>query len=84
MNLRAELEPFASNGREAARIVEDFIDSVGVVVALRRDRRFTNIPLSEFELLLADVRVDAERCLFNELRGTVHLDHVDYVAGDEL
>jgi hypothetical protein len=82
MTLRSELECFASDGREAARIIEDFIDAV--VMALRRDQRFTNIPLSEFELLFADVHADAERRLFDELRDRIHLDHIDYVVGDEL
>jgi hypothetical protein len=36
---------------------------------------------AKMELLLADVRADAERRLFDELRDRVHLDHVDHVDG---
>ena len=77
MTLRDELEPFASTGREAARIVDTFFDAA--VASLRRDHRFTKICLREFDLLLADARRDAERQLFNELRDKVHLDDVDVV-----
>jgi hypothetical protein len=80
MSLRDELEAFASNGREASHIVEEFFDAI--VVALRRDRRFAGIPLRDFELLLADAHADAERRLFNELRDRVHLDDVDLVDGE--
>jgi hypothetical protein len=80
MNLRDELETFASSGREASRIVEEVFDAI--VVALRRDRRFAAIPLRDFELLLADAHTDAEQRLFNELRDRVHLDDIDYVNGD--
>lgn len=79
MTLRRELEPFASTGREASRIIEEIFDAV--VVALRRDPQFAGIPLNEFELLFADIHADAERRLFNELRDTVHLDCVDTVDG---
>jgi hypothetical protein len=81
MTLRDELVPFASNGREAGRFVEELFDAV--VVALRRDRRFAGIPLHEFELIIADVQIDAERRLFNELRDRVHLDDIDVVEGVE-
>ena len=77
MSLRHGLEPFANSGREAAHLIEEILDSV--VVALRHDRRFTGIPLSEFELLFADIHRDAERRLFNKLRDRVHLDDIDYV-----
>jgi hypothetical protein len=79
MTLRDELEPFAADGREAFRILEIIFDSI--VAALRRDQRFTNIPLREFELLFADARTDAERRLFVELRDRVHLDDVDVIDG---
>lgn len=79
MTLRDELEAFASNGREAAHLVEEILDAA--VVALRRDPRFAGIPLRDFELLLADVHADAERRLFNKLRDRVHLDCVDIVDG---
>jgi hypothetical protein len=80
MTLRYELEPFASTGRESAHLVQELFDAI--VVALRRDRRFAGVPLCEFELLLADVYVAAERQLFERLRDRVHLDDVDYVNGD--
>jgi hypothetical protein len=80
MTLRDELEPFASNGREASHLVEELFESI--VVALRRDPRFAGIPLRDFELLLADVHADAERRLFNRLRDHVHLDAVDIVDGE--
>jgi hypothetical protein len=80
MTLRDELEPFACSGREASHIVEEIFDAI--VVALRRDPRFTGIPLRDFELLLADVYADAERRLFNRLRDHVHLDAVDIVDGE--
>lgn len=79
MTLRDELQPFASSGRGASRIVEELFDAI--VVALRRDRRFAGIPLREFDLLFADVHADAERRLFGELVGRVHLDDVDIVEG---
>jgi hypothetical protein len=79
-SLRDELEPFASTGREAEHITQELFDAI--VVALRRDSRFAGIPLREFELLLADEYANAERRLFNEFRDRVHLDQVDYVAGD--
>jgi hypothetical protein len=81
MTLRCELEPFASDGREAAHFVEELFDAI--VVALRRDPRFAGIPLREFELLLADIRADAERRLFDQLNGRVHHDDVDTVDGVE-
>ena len=77
MSLRDELEPFANSGREASRIVEELFDAV--VVALRRDQRFTGIPLRDFDLMFADAYGAAERRLFNELRDRVHLDDVDVV-----
>ena len=80
MTLRDELEPFASSGREAFRIAENLLDSI--VAVLRRDRRFANISLREFELLFADPRADMERHLFDQLRDRVHLDDVDVVDGE--
>jgi hypothetical protein len=61
MNLRRELEPLAAGGREAF----DFLDRVfdGVIVSLRRDHRFGSIRQQELELLLADIRAEAERRL---------------------
>lgn len=42
-----------------------------IVWLLRRDRRFSGIPLREFELLFADVHADIERRLFDALRDRV-------------
>jgi hypothetical protein len=78
MTLRSELEPFATSGREAFSLVDDLFTDI--VVALRRDCRFTDICLSELELLLADARANTERRLFEKLRDRVHLDDVDYVG----
>jgi hypothetical protein len=75
MTLRDELEPFASTGREAFRIVENLLDAV--VAALSRIRQ------QELELLFADARGEAEQRLFDELRDRVHLDDVDGVDRDE-
>ena len=80
MTLRDELEPFARNGHEAFGIVQNLFD--GIVAILRHDPRFANMKLQELELLLADKRSETERLLFTELRDHVHLDDVDYVAGD--
>jgi hypothetical protein len=80
MTLRYDLEPYASDGREAGHLTQELFDAI--VVTLRRDRRFAGIPLHEFELLFADVYADVERRLFNEFRDRVHLDDIDYVAGD--
>jgi hypothetical protein len=80
MTLRRDLEPFTVDDREAGRVVQDLLDDA--VAALRRDRRFAGIRLFEFDLILADVRGNAERRLFEKLRDRVHLDDVDYVAGD--
>ena len=74
-----DLEPFASDGREAVRIVEELFDAV--VVALRRDPRFAGILLREFDQIFADVRADAEQRLFDQLIDRVHLD--DVADGDE-
>ena len=79
MTLRRKLEAFASDGREAVRIVEELFDAV--VVALRRDPRFAGILLREFDQIFADVRADAEQRLFDQLIDRVHLD--DVADGDE-
>jgi hypothetical protein len=79
MSLRSELEPFAATGREAFPLIADLF--TGIVAALRRDCRFSDIRVSELELLLADVRADAERRLFRELHHRVHLDHIDHAEG---
>jgi hypothetical protein len=79
VTLRFELEPFASTGREAPRLVEEWFDLI--VVSLRRDRRFAGIPLHDFELLLADAHTHIEQCLFDRLKGRVSLDDVDVVDG---
>ena len=50
MTLRHELEPFASSGDEAFRITDDLF--TGIITALRRDRRFADMRLQEFELLM--------------------------------
>jgi len=81
MTLRHELEPFASSGDEAFRITDDLF--TGIITALRRDRRFADMRLQEFELLFADMRADAEQRLFDRLRDRVSLDDVDLIEGIE-
>jgi hypothetical protein len=86
MTLRDELEPFASKGREAGRIVDKLFDEI---IDLIRDdprspvyMRCAEVCRERFELLFADKRAETERLLFNSLRDRVHLDDVDYVNGD--
>ena len=81
MTLRYELEPFASTGCEAARIIDELFNNI--ITALRRDQRFAEIRLQELELIFADPRADAEQRLFDELRDRVQLDDVDTVDGVE-
>lgn len=78
MNLRSELEPFASGGHEAYRLVDRWI--AGIVKTLQRDTRI-KLNRFELELLLADDRALIERQLFLLLVDRVHLDHVDIVDG---
>jgi hypothetical protein len=75
MTVRYELEPFASTGREAARIVDELLHDI--VAALRRDRRLAEIRLRKLELIFADPRADAEQPL------GVHPDDVDTFDGVE-
>ena len=79
MNFRDELTPFANTGHEAYGLVDRFF--LEIVTALQRDRRFTSVPRSEIELILANTRANAEERLFNELRDRVHLDDVEFVDG---
>jgi hypothetical protein len=81
LTLRYELEPFASTGREAARIVDELFNNI--IAAPRRDRRLAEIRLQELELIFADPRADAEQRLFDGLRDRVHPDDVDTVDGVE-
>jgi hypothetical protein len=80
MTLRDELEPFASNGREASAITERWFGSI--IKTLLRDPR-VNLTLFELELRLADDHVLIERQLFRLLIDRVHLDHVDFIDGIE-
>jgi hypothetical protein len=80
MTLRHQLEPFASSGRKAFRITASMFDAI--IIALLRDQRLAGITATDLDLLLADIRNDAERCLFDELVDRVHLDDVDVVDGD--
>ena len=65
---------YASNGRRAYPIVGLLFDNI--VARLRRDPRFSAVPTSEFDLLLAEVRADAEMLLVRELRDRVHLKDI--------
>ena len=80
MTLRRKLEPFAASGRKAYCITGSLFDAI--VTTLRCDQRFPGIKAYELDLLLADVRNEAEQCFFNELRDRVHLDDADVVDGE--
>jgi hypothetical protein len=58
MPLRDRFATYASDGRKAYEIIDSLF---AVIVALRRDPRFRNLPVFDLELLLADTRVNAER-----------------------
>lgn len=72
--LRQRLEAHASNGREAYGLIEKWF--AGAVAALRRDPRFSRVTITDFDLLLADVRDDAEDELFERLHDRVRLDDI--------
>jgi hypothetical protein len=74
MPLRDRCATYASDGRKAYKIVDSLFASI--IVALRRDPRFRNLPVFELELLLADTRVRAERLLVRELKDRIHLDDI--------
>jgi hypothetical protein len=59
MTMRDELEPFASNGREAFKIIDSLF--AGIVAALRRDQRFADLRLQDLELLFAELATAAQR-----------------------
>jgi hypothetical protein len=80
VTIRDQLEPYASGGQEAFRFVKELFDAI--IAALRRDQHFAETPLCRIELLLADVRADAERRLFKKLRGRIDLDDVDFVDAE--
>jgi hypothetical protein len=74
MALRDKLTIYASDGHKAYKIIDSLF--AGIIVALRRDPRFRNLPVFELELLLADTRVSAERLLVRELKDRIHLDDI--------
>jgi hypothetical protein len=80
MNLRDELEAFASNGREASALAERWV--ARIINTLQRDPR-VNLTRFELELLLADEHALIERQLFHLLVDRVHLDYADIVDGVE-
>jgi hypothetical protein len=71
MNLR----DYASDGRRAYGIVGTVF--ARIIRTLRRDPRFSTVPIFDLELLLADVRVEAERQLVRELRDRIHVDDIE-------
>jgi hypothetical protein len=74
MLTRNGLASYAANGRRAYGLVDTiFADTV---VALRKDSRFNDVLRSDFELLLADARRNAELLLMHEQRDRVHLDDI--------
>jgi hypothetical protein len=73
------LAPRASNGAEAFRLIDELF--TGIIVALRRDRRFVSVKLIEFELLLADQRRDTTDRWLNLLHDRLDLhDTVNIIA----
>ena len=68
------LASYAANGRRAYGLVDEIFTDI--VVALRKDSRFNDVLRSDFELLLADARRNAEILLVRELRDRVHLDDI--------
>ena len=78
--LRHQLEAYASDGCEAFTF--SMTCSMQSSAACRRDQRFSHIRRQELELLLADIRANAARWLFNKLRNRVCLDDID--AADEV
>ncbi len=78
MSLRKKFETYASDGRRAYNITDALVASF--IAALRRDPRFRDVTVSEFELLFRDTRVAAEKELVRELRDRIHLDDL---AGED-
>jgi hypothetical protein len=69
------LQARASSGRAAFQIADDMFAKL--IAVLRRDRRFTNIPVFELELMFEDVRNEVEAVLFNEMHARVRLDEAE-------
>ena len=65
-------QDYASDGRRAYPIARALFDKI--IVQLRRDRRFSGVPSSDFDLLLANPLTDFERLLFRELCGHVRVE----------
>ena len=76
--LEQELATSAASGRNAGRIVDAMF--AGVIDALRRDRRFHNIPRYDLEVMTADVRAATERDLFEALSGMLHHERAAEIA----
>jgi hypothetical protein len=70
-----DVESRNRSGRAASKIIDVLFEKI--ITTLRRDRRFADISNLEFDLLVADVRNDAERILFRELRNRVPVEDVD-------
>ena len=79
------LEARASTGRGAFDYVKTLFTKI--IITLRRDPRFAQIPLFELELLLRNEHCEAEKILFNEMRDRVALhdaeDAVRLCLGDD-
>jgi hypothetical protein len=80
MNLRDEPEAFASTGREASELADNWLSNI--ITTLKRDPRI-KMNRFELELLLADEHGLIEQQLFHLLVDRVHLDHADIVDGVE-
>ena len=75
LTIRDQIAMYASDGREGYAIADAVF--ANIIVRLRRDKRFRGMSTFELELLLADARGDAERQLYNKLRGRVHVEDID-------
>jgi hypothetical protein len=80
MNIRDALYDFCSTGREAHALTDQALTCI--VKALRRDHRFRNVTLYEFDLLLRDARIRTEHEIAHVLRDRVHIDDVEVQLSD--
>jgi hypothetical protein len=88
LNLSRDLRDLLEGRVSDGYVAYDIIDAAfaKLIAALRRDPRFATIPVFELELLLANLRGEIGRELFNEMTDRVHLDDatnaVDLVLGE--
>jgi hypothetical protein len=82
MNLNREicalLEAWTNDGRDAFAIADSMFNKI--IARLQRDARFADVCRFEFELLLADVRNEAEQQLFHAIAHHVHIDDAEHAV----